>query len=315
MSYPHHPYYQDRRSVSDLCYDFPADEPLVEGLHAMQVHFVRNGVNVDIPVLRVMNTAHFLASYMFATTCSGDQLEYDVLAYMSVGRDKQMMLMTMIVLAAMLKRTDGVRASQCRNVLLEDRSEDFYEGVSLYERFITSAQKRFEEQDFMTDVMAEITDLRELAEQLINEKTQLQKQITEMENQQPQYNQYNIGTQNNYYAPVTNNYYPQPAAAQAEKVTKPEPEDIEPVDTSFFGKQYTPDIIEKNLREAIDKASSKADACRKIMSLENCGYILLSNVNDARKAELINPFAAPKYVFTGDDFKKARNNPTKLKKA
>ena len=183
MSYPQQPYYQDRRSVSDLCYDFPADEPLVEGLHAMQVHFVRNGVNVDIPVLRVMNTAHFLASYMFATTCSGDQLEYDVLAYMSVGHDKQMMLMTMIVLAAMLKRTDGVRASQCRNVLLEDRSEDFYEGVSLYERFITSAQKRFEEQDFMTDVMAEIADLRELAEQLINEKTQLQKQITEMENE------------------------------------------------------------------------------------------------------------------------------------
>lgn len=228
MPYPHQPYYQDRRSVSDLCYDFPADEPLVEGLHAMQVHFVRNGVNVDIPVLRVMNTAHFLAAYMFATTCSGDQLEYDVLAYMSVGHDKQMMLMTMIVLAAMLKRTDGVRASQCRNVLLEDRSEDFYEGVSLYERFITSAQKRFEEQDFMTDVMAEITDLRELAEQLINEKTQLQKQITEMENQQKNEEKkapiiYNYGTyitndiHDNHNCPIYTTPPPAREAAQEDE--------------------------------------------------------------------------------------------------
>ncbi|MBO4361973.1 MAG: hypothetical protein J5823_04220 [Paludibacteraceae bacterium] len=224
MPYPHQPYYQDRRSVSDLCYDFPADEPLVEGLHAMQVHFVRNGVNVDIPVLRVMNTAHFLASYMFATTCSGDQLEYDVLAYMSVGRDKQMMLMTMIVLAAMLKRTDGVRASQCRNVLLEDRSEDFYEGVSLYERFITSAQKRFEEQDFMTDVMAEITDLRELAEQLINEKTQLQKQIQTMSKiPKHQTTVYNYGTYNDIHDnPHATIYATAPQDNQPDSILPPE---------------------------------------------------------------------------------------------
>lgn len=88
----------------------------------------------------------------------------------------------------------------------------------------------------------------------------------------------------------------------------PEPQDIEPVDTSFFcTRQFTADIIEKNLRQAIDAASSKADACRRIMALDTCGYILLSNVKDDRKAELINPFAAPKFVFAGEDFKKARN--------
>lgn len=224
MPYPHQPYYQDRRSVSDLCYDFPADEPLVEGLHAMQVHFVRNGVNVDIPVLRVMNTAHFLAAYMFATTCSGDQLEYDVLAYMSVGHDKQMMLMTMIVLAAMLKRTDGVRASQCRNVLLEDRSEDFYEGVSLYERFITSAQKRFEEQDFMTDVMARLTDLRELAEQLTNEKRQLKQQIDTMSKiPKHQTTVYNYGTYNDIHDnPHATIYATAPQDNQPDSILPPE---------------------------------------------------------------------------------------------
>ena len=51
------------------------------------------------------------------------------------------------------------------------------------------------------------------------------------------------------------------------------------------------------------------------MTLGSCGYIHIRQLTDAQKAELINPFATPKYVFTGEDFKKARNNPTKLKSA
>ncbi len=86
-------------------------------------------------------------------------------------------------------------------------------------------------------------------------------------------------------------------------------EDVVPIDTSFFcTQQFTPDIIEKNLRQAINLASSKADACRRIMALEPLGYVLLSNVTDERKAELVNPFAMPKYRLTGEDFKKARNS-------
>jgi hypothetical protein len=85
-------------------------------------------------------------------------------------------------------------------------------------------------------------------------------------------------------------------------------EDVTPVDTSFFStQQFTEDIIEKNLRQAITLASSKADACRRIMALEPLGYLVLSNVTDERKAELINPFATPKYIFKGEDFRKARN--------
>ena len=85
-------------------------------------------------------------------------------------------------------------------------------------------------------------------------------------------------------------------------------EDVTPVDTSFFSTQlFTEDIIEKNLRQAITLASSKADACRRIMALEPLGYLVLSNVTDERKAELINPFATPKYIFKGEDFRKARN--------
>ena len=85
-------------------------------------------------------------------------------------------------------------------------------------------------------------------------------------------------------------------------------EDVTPVDTSFFcTQQFTEDIIEKNLRQAITLASSKADACRRVMALEPLGYVLLSNVTDERKAELVNPFAMPKYRLTGQDFRQARN--------
>ena len=85
-------------------------------------------------------------------------------------------------------------------------------------------------------------------------------------------------------------------------------DDVQEVDTSFFcTNQFTADIIEKNLRQAIEAASSKADACRRIMALETQGYILLSNVKDDRKAELINPFSMPKYNMTGQDFRQARN--------
>ena len=85
-------------------------------------------------------------------------------------------------------------------------------------------------------------------------------------------------------------------------------EEIVPTDTSFFCTQhFSEDIIEKNLRQAIQLANSKADACRRIMALEPLGYLLLSNVTDERKAELINPFAMPKYIFKGEDFRKARN--------
>lgn len=95
---------------------------------------------------------------------------------------------------------------------------------------------------------------------------------------------------------------------------KTETEDVEPVDTSFFCvDRFTSDIIEKNIRQTIHLSSSKADACRRLMSLETQGYIVLSNVGDDRKAELINPFSTPKFIFNGQDFKQARNNPPKKK--
>lgn len=317
---PHSEYYRDRLSEQELCYDFPGDELFISGLHAMQVHFYNNGTNIEIPVLRVMNTAHFLAAYMFSTTCTGDQMEYDTLANCSLGRDKQLFKVAIIVLAAMLQRTDGLRARNCRNILLDNRDPDFQEGVTLYDRFLRSAERRFSEEDFLLDtnqLMAQLREKDEIISRQTSEIISLNYTLTTMKQQ---LTQINIGTQNNNCTQISTQYnitYVMPSAyaeasqpsahTQPEPSARPEPEDVQPVDTSFFcTERFTADIIEKNIRQAIRLAANKADACRRIMSLETYGYIVLSNVNDARKAELINPFAMPKFAFSQDDFKNAR---------
>lgn len=105
------------------------------------------------------------------------------------------------------------------------------------------------------------------------------------------------------------NQYNSPATEKIaeNEVKKDQAEEVQAVDTSFFCvNQFSEDIIEKNIRQAIHLASSKADLCRRIMSLETQGYIVLSNVKDEQKAKLINPFAMPTYTLTGEDFRKAR---------
>ena len=205
-SLSHSDYYRDRASEHELCRDFPDDNIFIDGLHSMQMHMWNNGVNIEIPILRVMNTAHFLAAYMFATTCSGDQMEYDVLANMSLGRDKQLYKVAMIVLAAMLKRTGGFRASQCRNLILDNRDPDFEEGVTLYDRFLRSAETHFKEEDFLIDTHKQLQELIALNEQKDQEIAKLQYTITTMEEKYTQINigtQTNIGTQNIYYVTPT----------------------------------------------------------------------------------------------------------------
>lgn len=211
MHINHDEYYRDRLTERDLCFDFPGDEILIDGLHAMQSHFWTHNVPLEIPVVRVMNAAHFIAAYMFATTCSGDQSEYDVLAYGSIGHDKQLVMVTMVVLAAMLERTQGYRARNCRNLIIAGRGEDFEEGLTLYERFLHSAEKHFAEEDFLIDTHMQIQKLAAENEQLRYEKKQLEIKYRIMENQQnTQYNNCVI-----YQAPVynttntTNNYFPQ----------------------------------------------------------------------------------------------------------
>ena len=77
-------------------------------------------------------------------------------------------------------------------------------------------------------------------------------------------------------------------------------EDVVPVDTSFFGTdRYTAEVCEKNLREAIDLASGKADACRRIMMADACGYIHIRQFSDARKSRIDQPFCFSQIHFYG----------------
>ena len=217
MRLSHYPYYRDRATEHELCKDFPGDEVLIDGLHSMQCHLRNNNVAIDIPVVRVMNTVHYIASYMFSTECSGDQMEYDVLAYDSYGRDKNLVSLTMIVLAAMLLRTEGFRARQCRSVILENRDPDFEEGVTLYDRFLRSAEQRFSMEDFLTDIPALVEQNQQLQienNRLTTEISQLKYTITTMEEK---YQQINIATQNVNYGTINNYYgFSQPSSSSAE---------------------------------------------------------------------------------------------------
>lgn len=263
--YPHSDYYRDRRSESELCCDFPGDELLISGLHAMQAHFYNNGTNIEIPIVRVMNTAHFLAAYMFATTCSGDQLEYDALAINSMGHDRRLFKVAIIVLAAMLQRTEGFRARACRNMLLTDRDPDFEEGVTLYDRFLQSAEIRFAEENFLIDTSSLIARLNEkdaiIARQeqtiqsLNNTLTDMNERLTQNNTTIGIQNNTTIGTQNNTTigTQIINKYYystPAPKAedAQAEQV-KLEPEDIQAEDSTQQEQNNLPFLVPKKLEE------------------------------------------------------------------
>ena len=266
---PHSGYYQDRRNEAALIADFPGDELLIGGLHAMPAYFATRHAGISIPVTRVMNTAHFTANYMFSTPCV-DQREYDAVVYNSLGCDNQLTVITLIVLAAMLKREIRPRARTCRSVLMEDRDEDFYDGVSLYERFLsegpdslpfrvkslsrsevqwTSVEQwpgvGFPVEYFETDVMDELIALRQ-------ENRQLKIKYQLMENQQN--NQYNIGTQNNYMGCTINNYYAQPDATMQEGEEPAAEPQNEPVCSPLF----MPKALKENKVEEIVQALQRS---------------------------------------------------------
>lgn len=281
MPVPHSTYYRDRHSERDLCHDFPGDEILIDGLHAMQLYFWSNGLNLEIPVVRVMNTAHYIAAYMFATSCSGDQMEYDALAYDSFCRDRQLMQVTIIVLAAMLQRTEGFRARQCRNVLLQDRSPDFDYGVTLYDKFLRSAEKRFAEEDFLMDTGAQIQRLQAENKQLITENTQLKYTITTMEQEQqnaPKKIVYNYGTYND----IHDNPYSTIYTAQPEEKEKADGAERRPRENDYAALVAWLEVEKAQGRDYYaDAGMNRSRMCRDLSEI--LGWIV--DQNSLRKAQ------------------------------
>ena len=309
--YPHSDYYRDRSSEAELCHDFPVDNVFIDGLYAMQTHMWNHNVHIDIPIVQVMNTAHFLAAYMFATTCSGDQMEYDALANDSLGRDKCLYKIAIIVLAAMLKRTEGFRARQCRNMLLENRDPDFEEGVTLYDRFLKSAEERFAEEDFLIDTHRKIQQLVAQNEQLIQENQQLKIQYRLMQNQQN--NQYNNCII--YTAPVynttnttntTNNYYQQSVPTSQEQAPTQMPDDANVFCriTKEARENGKAKKVEEELRRACISAPKLIKAIR---TNEALGYLDTQDLSSKELYDLLNEhFNLP---FTSHNFTVYRSKP------
>ncbi len=305
----HSDYYRDRQSEYDLCHDFPGDEVLIDGLHAMQTHMWNNGVNIDIPVVRVMNTAHFLAAYMFATTCSGDQLEYDSYANISLGRDKQLFRIAIIVLAAMLKRTEGFRAKQCRNMLLENRDPDFEEGVTLYDRFLRSAEEHFSEEDFLIDtqqLIKQVNEQKEIIAKQHKEISSLKNTITTMAEQKPQTIVYNYGTYNDIHDNSNATIYACPDSSTAEEVKPVE----SPSSTPF--KHITRKCIDE---KRVDKVEAEIEAAckgkaeglwRTLWDNENLGYVAVASVDATTLYKDIEKRYG-KLPYTERNFRFARN--------
>lgn len=181
----HSPYYTNRATESALVYDFPADEPLIAGLHDMRTWYMTHGACFDIPVMRVMNASHLVAAHMFNDP-DLDPIDYDMIADHQLGNEPRLTVLALIVLATMLQRTEGARARSCLSLLLENRSDDFMEGVSLYERFVKHSELYFSEEDFQVDVMAQISDLTKQNERLKHELTQTQKIMKEQTQAQQQ---------------------------------------------------------------------------------------------------------------------------------
>ena len=306
----HSDYYRDRRSEDELCCDFPGDAILIDGLHAMQTHFMHRGMACEIPVVRVMNTAHWLACYMFNTTCSGDQQEYDALSYNSVGRDKQLAVIALIVLAAMLKRTEGMRARSCRSLLLEDRSEDFYDGVSLYEQFIGSGEAHFAQEDFETDVMDEVVTLREQNAQLVQQVLTLQTTIKTMENE-TRHIGYNV---EHMTINMSGGTLVQHAdLVQASGEVKVEREDrLEVSEKKNFFCRITEEAYEKGQAKAVEEELRRAcvsapKLIKAIRTNEALGYLDTQDLSSKELYDLLNEhFTLP---FTSHNFTVYRSKP------
>lgn len=119
----------------------------------------------------------------------------------------------------------------------------------------------------------------------------------------------------NFDAPDSDDTSNSPTTQPKQVVTQqPQTEKVEPKnkpDDSFFAVSgnMTREMCEKELLRCIRSAKTKAVACREILR-SACVYFILSDKTNQEIADAINPWveqAGKKYVFTADDFRKAKH--------
>ena len=299
--------YTRRQTLAALVCDFPADETLVNGLKGMQGYFTTHGNTVEIPVLKVMNTAHSIIARMF-NTLDFPMIRCDAIAYEQMSGNPQLTALTLIVLAEMLARTDGSKARACRATLLEQRSDDFFEGMSLYEQFLDAGDAHFAEEDFLIDLMDNINILRAENERL-KQELKRQKQTMEMN----QFNQYNgpVYQGCTFNNTTNNNYY----TAQAEHETSSEgiqAEDMTPTATPQVFRHITQKCINEHRVEIVDaeiRAACKGTAemlWRTLWDNENLGYVTVQPIDATTLYhDIENQYG--KLPYSDRQFRSARN--------
>jgi len=91
-------------------------------------------------------------------------------------------------------------------------------------------------------------------------------------------------------------------------VAEPVAEPVDQPDLSIFRTdKFTAEDCEQHLREEIIRAKNKADACKRLLLLDTIGYLALSALTDEEKALRVNTWTRHRFLFTKDDFRKARN--------
>lgn len=172
--------YYNRRSEDALRRDFPADAAIIDALCRWQMRIWNSNGCLNIPVVRVMNCAHRFAAQMLSGLYPYDDRDgYDFRIFRDMDNDRAMMAIVIVVLATMLKRTeDSDRAWTCWDIITDDRPEDFYERLSLFDHYVdTSQQIRYREKELLRDA----ADLIERIAQLEAEKQEKDKQIYKLE--------------------------------------------------------------------------------------------------------------------------------------
>lgn len=165
--------YEKRSTERALCADFPADAVLIRGIHLLEKYLWARGMTSSISAVRVMNAAHYTATYMLNLPAK-TQAEYDQMIYDYVGEDRLLMMVTLIALPAMLQRIALPHARSYRSLMMEDRTEEYYEGVAMYEQWLEGTEVSYREEDFLIDIMDEVNTLK-------IQNRNLQKKLTEME--------------------------------------------------------------------------------------------------------------------------------------
>ena len=114
----------------------------------------------------------------------------------------------------------------------------------------------------------------------------------------------------NFGSVIINNYYPQPATDQKQKVEDTVTKNLSTIPPDFFciSARFSEENIRERLETELSLATTKIDYCRALYRLQYIGCININQyASDAKRAIVFNRFQS-KFNLSPSDFCKARMN-------